>query len=367
MASDGNGPWGREPGNDDNNNPWGKKNRGRSNEPNLDDIIRESQEKIKKLFPGGKQQNPSKFIGIAAVAIVGLWLGSGIFTVDESEEAAILRFGEWTRTAGPGWNYHLPAPIESATIENVRRVNTFTNTQANASGNTNVMAGEGSLMLTGDENIADVQFVVNWRISNLGKFLFNSKSPIPTIKAGADSIVREMIAQTPIAQILSEGRAEINPQMQDRLQALLTEYDIGVQILQVKLLKVTPPTQKVMEAYLDVQRAKADMERKRNEAIFYRNSVVPVARGDAKKLIEEAEAYKDQIVADAQGETERFLSVLKEYKMNPDVTRIGYYYKTMNEVLEGASKVITDEGASKAGVVPYLPLPELQKSQKKGA
>lgn len=364
ATDDGKGPWGREPGNND--NPWNKKRR-RDNDPDLEDIIRESQDKIKKLFPNGKQQGAGKALWIGAIALVGLWLGSGIFTVDESEEAAILRFGEWTRTAGPGWNYHLPVPIESAIIENVRRVNTFTNTQPGSAPSNNIMAGEGSLMLTGDENIADVQFVVNWRISDLGKFLFNSKSPVPTIRAGADSIVREMIAQTPIAQILSEGRAEINPQLQDRLQALLSEYDIGVQILQVKLLKVTPPTQQVIEAYLDVQRAKADMERKKNEAIFYRNSVVPVARGEAKKMIEEAEAYKAQVVADAEGETSRFLSVLKEYRLNPQVTRIGYYYRTMNDVLSGATKIITDDGSSKSGILPYLPLPGLQNSEKKGA
>ena len=362
ARDDGNGPWGRGPENDD--NPWGKKKR-RSNEPDLEDIIRESQDKIKKLFPDGKQQGSGKILWFGALALVGLWLGSGIFTVDESEEAAILRFGEWTRTAGPGWNYHLPIPIETAIKQNVQRVNAFTNTQSSTQNNNNIMAGEGSLMLTGDENIADVQFVVNWRISDLGKFLFNSKSPIPTIQAGADSIVREKIAQTPIAKILSEGRAEINPQLQDRLQALVNEYDIGVQIMQVKLLKVTPPTQKVLEAYLDVQRAKADKERKKNEAIFYRNSVVPIARGEAKKMVEEAEAYKARVVADAQGETQRFLAILKEYKMNPAVTRIGFYYGTMNEVLNGATKVITDEGSSKAGVVPYLPLPELQKTQPK--
>ena len=358
---DSNNPWNQDSGND--GNPWTKNNQN-NKERNIEDIIRYIQNNIKIFSINNNQNNSGKFIGIACIILFFLWLSSGIFTVDESEEAAVLRFGKWTRTASPGWNYHMPIPIENAIIKNVRRVNTFTNTQPGKVTSNNIMAGEGSLMLTGDENIADVQFVVNWRIRELGKFLFNSKSPIPTIKAGADSVVREMIAQKPIAQILSEGRAEINPQLQNRLQSLLDEYDVGVQIMQVKLLKVTPPTQKVLEAYLDVQRAKADMERKRNEAIFYRNSVIPIARGDAKKIIQEAEAYKEKVVADAQGETERFLSVLKEYLIDPDVTRIGYYYKTINQVLDGADKVITNNN-SNMGIIPYLPLLDVKENNKK--
>lgn len=352
---EGGGPWGKGPG--DNNNPWGKNRKpGGGNEPDLEEIIKQSQDRIKRLFPNGKGNN--NILIVAAVGLLGLWLSSGIYTVDESEEAAVLRFGKWVRTASPGWNYHLPMPIETAIVQNVRQVNTFTNTQANTSGD--VMAGEGSLMLTGDENIADVQYVVNWRVKNLDNFLFQASSPISTMQAGADSVVREVIAQTPIAHILSEGRTEINTRLKTMLQALVDQFDFGIEITQIKLLKVTPPTAKVMEAYLDVQRAKADMERKRNEAVFYRNSIVPVARGQAKKMIEDAEAYKSKVVAEASGETQRFSEILAQYRANPNVTRARLYYQTMGAVLGSATKIITDD-ASGQGIVPYLPLPELKK------
>ncbi len=352
---EGGGPWGKGPG--DNNNPWGKNRKpGGGNEPDLEEIIKQSQDRIKRLFPNGKGNN--NILIVAAVGLLGLWLSSGIYTVDESEEAAVLRFGKWVRTASPGWNYHLPMPIETAIVQNVRQVNTFTNTQANTSGD--VMAGEGSLMLTGDENITDVQYVVNWRVKNLDNFLFQASSPISTMQAGADSVVREVIAQTPIAHILSEGRTEINTRLKTMLQALVDQFDFGIEITQIKLLKVTPPTAKVMEAYLDVQRAKADMERKRNEAVFYRNSIVPVARGQAKKMIEDAEAYKSKVVAEASGETQRFSEILAQYRANPNVTRARLYYQTMGAVLGSATKIITDD-ASGQGIVPYLPLPELKK------
>jgi len=351
---EGGGPWGKGPGN---NNPWGNNRKpSGGNEPDLEEIIKQSQDRIKRLFPNGQGNN--NFLIVAAVGLLGLWLSSGIYTVDESEEAAVLRFGKWVRTAGPGWNYHLPMPIETAIVKNVRQVNTFTNTQANTSGD--VMAGEGSLMLTGDENIADVQYVVNWRIKDLDNFLFKASSPISTMQAGADSVVREVIAQTPIAHILSEGRTEINTRLKTMLQALVDQFDFGIEITQIKLLKVTPPTAKVMEAYLDVQRAKADMERKRNEAVFYRNSIVPVARGQAKKMIEDAEAYKSKVVAEASGETQRFSEILAQYRANPNVTRARLYYQTMGVVLGSATKIVTDD-TSAQGIVPYLPLPELKK------
>jgi len=358
MKDDDEGPWGHG-----DNNSWTKKpKRGSDENPNLEELFKKSQDKFKKFFPrSGK--GSGRTLWYIAGGIFFLWLLTGIYTVQQDEQAAILRFGKWVRTTEPGLNYHFPAPIETAYIRNVTAINILTNTNDNQPSTGN-LSGEGALMLTGDENIADVQFAVNWRIKNLGDFLFNVKSPETTIRAAADSIVRSVIAQTPIAQILSEGRSKINIQLREMLQKLLDDYKLGVEVSQVELLKVTPPTAKVMDAYLDVQRAKADMERKRNEAEYYRNSIVPVARGQAKKIIQDAEAYKAKVRADIEGETSRFQLVYDQYRVAPEVTRTRLYLDTMQTVLETTQKLIVD-GDKNQGVLPYLPLPELKRKQEK--
>ncbi len=353
------GPWGHG-GGDDEDNIWTKRpNRKRGGEdgPDLENLFKQSQDKFKKFFPkDGK--GGGRTLWYVAGGIFFLWLLTGIYTVQQDEQAAVLRFGKWVRTTDPGLNYHLPTPIETALIRNVTAINIFTNTnETNTSGGN--LSGEGALMLTGDENIANVQFAVNWRISNLGNYLFNVKSPDTTIRAAADSIVRAVIAQTPIAQILSEGRSKINVHLREMLQKLVDEYKLGIEISQVELLKVTPPTSKVIDAYLDVQSAKADMERKRNEAEYYRNSIVPVARGQAKKIIQDAEAYKGKVMADIDGETSRFKLVFDQYKAAPEVTKNRIYLDTMQAILEQTQKLIVD-GSKSQGVLPYLPLPELK-------
>lgn len=354
FKDDDEGPWGHG-----DNSSWTKKpKQPRDGSPNIEELFKKGQDGFKKFFPiEGKKNN--RTLWYIAGGIFFLWLLTGIYTVQQDEQAAILRFGKWVRTTDPGLNYHFPTPIETAYVRNVTAINILTNTNTNqpATGN---LSGEGALMLTGDENIADVQFAVNWRIKNLGDFLFNVKSPETTIRAAADSIVRSVIAQTPIAQILSEGRSKINIQLREMLQKLLDDYKLGVEVSQVELLKVTPPTSKVMDAYLDVQRAKADMERKRNEAEYYRNSIVPVARGQAKKITQDAEAYKAKIMADIDGETGRFQLVYDQYLRAPDVTRTRLYLDTMQVILEGTQKLIVD-GDKNQGVLPYLPLPEFKR------
>lgn len=358
FKDDDEGPWGH-----DDNNSWSRKPKKTGGDgPDIEDLLKKSQAKLKDFFPkSGK--GGGRTLWYIAGGIFFLWLLTGIYTVQQDEQAAILRFGKWVRTTEPGLNYHLPAPIETALIRNVTAINILTNTNVNQPTNGN-LSGEGALMLTRDENIADVQFAVNWRIKNLGDFLFNVKSPESTIKAGADSIVRSVIAQTPIAQILSEGRSKINVQLRELLQKLLDEYKLGVEVSQVELLKVTPPTAKVMDAYLDVQRAKADMERKRNEAEFYRNSIVPVARGQATKIIQDSEAYKAKVMADIDGETSRFQLVYDQYRAAPDVTQTRLYLDAMQTILESTQKLIVD-GSKSQGVLPYLPLPELKRAQEK--
>ncbi len=361
--NDDDGPWGRG-GDDKQDNPWSRKpKRGEKDDPNLEALFKKGQDKFKEFFPKNGKSNARVLWYVAGGALF-LWLLTGIYTVQQDEQAAVLRFGKWVRTTDPGLNYHLPAPIETAFIRNVTSINILTNSNTNQETPANGLSGEGALMLTGDENIVDVQFAVNWRIKNLGDFLFNVKSPDATIRAAADSVVRAVIAQTPIAQVLSEGRSKINIQLRELLQKLIDDYKLGVEISQVELLKVTPPTEKVMDAYLDVQRAKADMERKRNEAEFYRNSIVPVARGQAKKIVQDAEGYKAKVTADIDGETARFQLVYDQYRTAPDVTRNRLYLDTMQTILENTSKLVMD-GDKSQGVLPYLPLPELKRVQEK--
>lgn len=357
--NDNDGPWGQG---DKDNGSWQKKPRKKEENPNIEELLKRSQANFKKFFPkDGK--GSGKTLWYIAGGIFFLWLLTGIYTVQQDEQAAILRFGKWVRTTDPGLNYHFPTPIETALIRNVTSINIFTN--SNTAQNTPVgLSGEGALMLTGDENIVDVQFAVNWRIKDLGDFLFNVKSPDTTIRAAADSVVRAIIAQTPIAQVLSEGRSKINIQLREMLQKLVDEYKLGVEISQVELLKVTPPTAKVNDAYLDVQRAKADMERKRNEAEFYRNSIVPVARGQAKKIVQDAQAYEAKVKADIDGETSRFQLVLDQFLKAPEVTRNRLYLDTMEHILKDAQKIIA-EGEKMQGVQPYLPLPEFKKMKQK--
>lgn len=354
--NDNDGPWG--PGDKDNGSWTKKPNRPGKDVPNIEDLLKKGQDNFKKFFPkNGK--GSGKTLWYVAGGIFFLWLLTGIYTVQQDEQAAILRFGKWVRTTDPGLNYHLPTPIETALIRNVTSIVVFTNSNATQTA-PNGLSGEGALMLTGDENIVDVQFAVNWRIKDLGDFLFNVKSPDTTIRAAADSVVRAVIAQTPIAQVLSEGRSKINIQLRERLQKLVDDYKLGVEISQVELLKVTPPTAKVNDAYLDVQRAKADMERKRNEAEFYRNSIVPVARGQSKKIIQDAEGYKAKIMADIDGETGRFQLVYDQFRTAPEVTRTRLYLDAMEYILKDAQKLIAD-GEKLQGVQPYLPLPEFKK------
>jgi membrane protease subunit HflK len=360
---DNEGPWGHG-GSGDKENPWTRKpKRGQKENPDFEEFLKKSQDKFKNFFPKNGKTN-GRTLWYLAGGILFLWLLTGIYTVQQNEQAAILRFGQWVRTADPGLNYHLPVPIETALVRNVTSINILTNSNTSGQSAPNGLSGEGALMLTGDENIVDVQFAVNWRIKSLGDYLFNVKSPDATIRAAADSIVRSVIAQTPIAQVLSEGRSKINIQLRELLQKLIDEYKLGVEISQVELLKVTPPTDKVNDAYLDVQRAKADMERKRNEAEFYRNSIVPVARGQAKKIVQDAEGYKAKVMADIDGETARFQLVYDQYRTAPEITRNRLYIDTMQEILEAAPKLIMN-GDKNQGVLPYLPLPELKRIQEK--
>ena len=263
----------------------------------------------------------------------------------------------------PGLNYHLPFPIESVITPKVTRVNRvdvgFRSSGDSARGSVNDIKDE-SAMLTGDENIVDINYSVFWVIKDASKFIFNIQDPINTIKVVAETAMREIIARKKIQVILTQGRAEIENETQKIMQQILDSYNAGVEITQVQAQKSDPPAQ-VIDSFRDVQAAKADKERSQNEAQAYANDIIPRARGEAAKIIQDAEAYKREVVAQAEGEASRFIAIYNEYAKAKVVTQERMYLETMEKVLSGVNKIIIDK-QSGSGVVPYLPLPELKKN-----
>jgi membrane protease subunit HflK len=300
---------------------------------------------------------------LVLLAIVAVWLASGFYRVLPDEQGVVLRFGAYNRTSTPGLNYHLPAPIERVETPKVTYVNRieigYQSPGQFGRGTAQRQVPEESLMLTGDENIVDINFTVFWLIKDAKDFLFNIRSPEATVKAAAESAMREIIGQTPIALALAEGRGKIEQDTRALLQSILDSYGAGLQITQVQLQKVDPPGP-VIDAFRDVQRARADQQRLQNEAEGYRNDIVPRARGQAQQTIQQADAYKQEVVARAQGDSQRFLEVYEQYKQARDVTATRLYIETMEEVVKNADKVILDKSAAASGVLPYLPLPQIR-------
>jgi membrane protease subunit HflK len=350
----GQGPWGGRPGG------------GGSQPPDLEELLRKSQEKVRSLFPGGGggMGRPRRAIALVVLVLAALWLASGFYRVLPEEEGVVLRFGKLNRESGPGLHYHLPAPIESVLTPQVTRVNRIeigfrSGETSSGRGSENRDVTNESLMLTGDENIIDVNFVVLWKIQDASDFLFNIRDPEDTVKASAESVVREIIGQTPIVQATTEGRRLIETTAREQLQTLMNNYGAGIAIDEVQLQKADPPPE-VIDAFRDVQRAQADRERAQNEAEAYSNDIIPRARGEAERILQDAEADKQESIARATGEGQRFDSVLAAYRKAKDVTTTRMYIETMQDVLSGVNKVVIDTNAKGSGVVPYLPLPALQ-------
>jgi membrane protease subunit HflK len=313
-------------------------------------------------MPGGHFSS----LGIALVllAALAIWGLSGFFRVQSEELGVVLRFGKHVRTVQPGLNYHLPYPIETVLKPQALRVSTLSigmRVGTGRSGTSMQDIPEESLMLTGDENIVDVDFTVLWRIKpdGVGDYLFNIQNPEGTVKAVAESAMREVIGRSDIQPILTGARTTTEAAVQQLIQKTLDEYGAGILIQQVQMQKVDPPAQ-VIDAFRDVQAARADQERLQNEARTYANRVVPDARGRAAQILQGAEGYKEQTVAEAKGQTSRFLQVYDVYRKAPDVTRERLYLETMERVLGASDKLVLDTGSSNGpGVVPYLPLNEL--------
>ena len=357
----GESPWGTPPGG------GGGNGSGRGpTPPDIDKIIREFQEKIKKFLPGGSSSGGKQ--AILVLIILGfVWLASGLYRVLPDEQGVVLRFGKFVKTTQPGLNYHIPFPVESALTPKVTKVNRidigFRSERDSGFSSQGGVADvpQESLMLTGDENIVNIDFSVFWVIKDAGKFLFQIQDPEGTVKAAAETAMREVIAKSRIQQILTEGRAKIENETQEIIQSILDEYNSGIQVTQVQTQKADPPDQ-VIDAFRDVQAARADMERSKNEAEAYANDVIPRARGEAAKIMQAAEAYKQKVVAASEGEASRFVSIYTEYAKAKEVTQERMYLETMEKVLADIDKVIIEKNAG-SGVVPYLPLPELGKKK----
>jgi membrane protease subunit HflK len=356
----GGSPWGSPPGGGGNGSGRGP------TPPDIDAIIRDIQNKINKFLPGGSKSG-SKPIGLILIILLFVWLASGLYRVLPDEQGVVLRFGKFIKTTQPGLNYHIPFPVETVETPKVTKVNRMDigfrseRDSGFSSGGGVADVPQESLMLTGDENIVNIDFSVFWVIKDAGKFLFEIQDPEGTVKAAAETAMREVIAKSDIQPILTEGRAKIEVETQDIIQSILDEYNSGIQITQVQTQKADPPDQ-VIDAFRDVQAARADMERSKNEAEAYANDVIPRARGEAAKILQAAEAYKQKVVASAEGEASRFVSIFNEYDKAKEVTQERMYLETMEKVLADIEKVIIEKNAG-SGVVPYLPLPELGKTK----
>ena len=355
----GGSPWGSPPG--------GENGSGRGpTPPDIDAIIRDIQNKINKFLPGGSKSG-GKPIGLILIILLFVWLASGLYRVLPDEQGVVLRFGKFVKTTQPGLNYHIPFPVETVETPKVTKVNRMDigfrseRDSGFSSGGGVADVPQESLMLTGDENIVNIDFSVFWVIKDAGKFLFEIQDPEGTVKAAAETAMREVIAKSRIQPILTEGRAKIEIETQEIIQSILDEYNSGIQITQVQTQKADPPDQ-VIDAFRDVQAARADMERSKNEAEAYANDVIPRARGEAAKIMQAAEAYKQKVVAAAEGEASRFVSIYNEYAKAREVTKERMYLETMEKVLADIEKVIIDKNSG-SGVVPYLPLPELGKNK----
>jgi modulator of FtsH protease HflK len=351
--------------NEQDRGPWRAGGKG-PKPTDLEEFLRRSQDRLRSALPGGNFQG--RWIALIAVAAVIMWGFSGFFRVDPDELGVVLRFGKYVRDAQPGLNFHLPYPIESALTPKVTRVNRIDigmravdDTRRGAPG---LKVPEESLMLTGDENIIDVDFSVFWLIkpNGAGDFLFNIQQPESTVKAVAESAMREVVGHSDSQPILTGARQTVETAVESLMQRTLDQYGAGVQVTQVQLQKVDPPAQ-VLDSFRDVQAARSDAERAQNEAQTYANRVVPESRGRAAQVTQAAEAYREQTVAEATGQSARFLKIYDEFKKAPDVTRERMYLETMERVFAGTDKIIIDSGTARpgaqSGVMPYLPLNEL--------
>ncbi|GJL92528.1 FtsH protease activity modulator HflK [Hyphococcus sp.] len=372
----GRGPWGQPPrGNGGGSNNGG----GRNDPPDLEDLLQASRQRLKRAFPrrgggnggggGGIPLNRASG-GFIAAGLVALWLASGIYQVAPNELAVVTTFGDYESVEGPGLHWHIPAPVQAVSKQPVLSLQDMDIPVTDRRG------GQLSpgLMLTGDKNIVDISFTVQWRIKpnlipeqgeempGVAQFMFNIDEPEALIRMTGEAAMREIVGRNTLDVVQTEGRAEIAEQTRQLMQVSLDAYKAGVQIELVNLKLAEPPTNEVNEAFRDVQAAEQNQATVIQNARQYTNQVVPEARGQAQRILEEARGYAARVTAEARGQAQRFDNIYEEYRKAPDVTRQRMYLETVERVLGDMDKIIVDEDAG-SGVVPYLPLDQVRRQQ----
>lgn len=351
----GGGPW----GGGGSQGPWGRGPSG-PRPPDFEDLIRRSQDRFKQLLPGG--MGAGKGLIIAVIAVLALWMGTGIYRVQPEEQGVELLFGKWRQTTGPGLHWWPPSPIGEVVTPKVTRVNRvevgFRDSVPGQRTSTPRPVPQESLMLTGDENIIDIQAAIFWFVKDAGQFLFNIRNPEITVKDASEAALREIIGKSEFEYARTQGRVQIEGDAQELIQSILDTYGAGIQVQQVQLQKIDPPGN-VLDAFRDVQAARADRERAVNEATAYLNEVVERAVGESQRIIKDAEGYREQKIALATGEAQRFLSVYEQYLQEKNVTTRRIYLETMRAIMAGMDKVLIDTQSGGSGVIPYLPLDAL--------
>ncbi len=365
------GPWGQKPNQGGNTPLGGGRSQGtgagggNNQDPSaeLEALLKRGQDSLKNML--GDDDSGGRIIGIGVFIVFVLWLASGIYIVDPDEQGVVLRFGKYHTTTEPGLNYHLPYPIETVSTPRVTTINReeigFRST-GYGEGQSRRAVPEESLMLTGDKNIVSAQFEVQWRIADAEKFLFQLRSPEEMVRPVAETVMREVMGNTPLSLALSDKRQSIAEQTRARMQEIMQKYETGIEVFEVNLLAVDAPAP-VVDAFIDVLAAQQEKETLRNQAMKYRDGIIPVAQGQVEKQIKDAEGYKQAVVSKAKGDASRFTSVFNQYKDAKDVTRQRIYLETMEDVLSGMNKVVMENGAG-GGVVPYMQLPEVKRAVK---
>ena len=362
--------WSNQGGGGDNRGPWGQGpsgsngggGGGRQQAPDLEDLLKKGQERLKDIIPGGggggggggglSSGGSNKFMFLLVVLGLGIvWIMNAVYTVDPDEQGVVLRLGEYSRTTDPGLHFIL-WPIETVETPKVQAVNQLDFGVSSGS--------QEGLMLAGDQNIVDIRFTVLWKIKDAKEYLFNTRGPEQLVRVMAESAMRDVVGRTKADQIRTQGRLEAQNAVTVLIQEALDSFKAGILITGVQLEKADPPPS-VIDAFEEVQRAEQNQNKFIREAEQYRNKLLGEARGEASKTVEEAKGYKARVVAEADGEAQRFVSVYDEYAKAKDVTRKRLFLETMEQVLTNSNKVIIEGGQGGSGVVPYLPLPEVQK------
>jgi membrane protease subunit HflK len=350
------GPWGsgggggggpRRPG-----GPRGDGPRPPLKGPEFDDLIKQLNERFRRMFGGsdGQGVKPAALAAVAGVAVAA-WALSGLYMVQPDEEAVVTQFGAYSRSEGPGLRYHLPSPIE-----HIEKVSVTSLNRLDVGGTQNSDIPQESLMLTGDENIVDLNFSVQWRVSSAADYLFRVSDPEATVKMVAESAMREVVGKRALQSILTTGRGQVQAEAADLMQRILDSYGAGVAVVEVQIRTANPPAD-VIAAFREVANAGQDAEAATNEANTYRNRVINEAKGDAARITQAAQAYREQVVREAAGEAQRFASIETEYKKAPAITRQRLYIETMERILRRSNKVVID--TPKGGTAPIVLPPDL--------